>query len=432
MQSAETMDARHAGAHPGRGSTYWLNLAAAGLVVFYVIYIAWQLLSHMMCSQIGVDFCEYLSAGRVANSHGYAAVYDLSLLQQAQQAIIPPAPGSAPIAVLPFLYLPVFVLPFQLLVLLSPIAGFWIWAILNAALLVFYARWFLRRMALPPASARLMLLIFLSLPVFMNLFLGQLNLLLMVCVGESMVASSQRRFFRAGLCLGGLVLKPQLLILVGLVLLIQRAWRVLAGAVVTCAALGLVSTALVGISGLSSMLAGWLGTAGGQANVWVQGMMNWRMVGTDLARWIGSWAGWTVAGAGMLATLAIMLLAWRRRLEPNGPVFPAAMAGILAACTTLAWHSHIHIAVVLVPPLLVLCQARLLPARVMNYWVFTPALIFVTMVFVPETLIALHLVSTGIEPLIYFILGASELSASLYLFAWAVRFTQTQGLPAHG
>jgi len=421
VESVEPVDARSAEAVSRRGSDYWLNLAAAGLVVFYVIYVAWQLMAGMMCSQIAVDYCEYLSAGLVANAHGYAALYNLNLLAEAQRSVIPSAVAASPVAVLPFLYLPVFVLPFQLLSRLEPAAGFWIWTVLNIAILIFYTRSFLRRLSLPAASRRLMLLVFISLPVFMNLFLGQMNLLLMVCVGEFMIEASRRRYLSAGLWLGGLLLKPQLLVLVGTVLVVQRAWRILAGAAITTAALGLLSAAMVGPAGLRSMLTGWLTSAGGQANIWVEGMMNWRMVGADLSSWSSPSAGWAVAIAGMLVTLTIMLVTWRKRVDAASPALGVAVVGVLAACATLAWHSHIHMAVVLLPPILCTYQARILPQRVLGYWVFVPALTFVTMVFVPETLMALHLVSPAIQPLIYFALGMGMLSANLYVFAWAVR-----------
>ena len=169
-------------------STYWLNLCLGGLIVFYVIYMAWQSMQHMVCGQIGVDYCEYWSAGTVANSHGYAAIYDLKRLETAQRLNLPVAPGSLPIPVLPFLYLPVFVFPFELLARLSPETGYWIWTGVNAGLLLVYLQFFLRQTRLRPASARLMICIFASLPVFMNLLTGQMELWLVVCVGEFMRA----------------------------------------------------------------------------------------------------------------------------------------------------------------------------------------------------------------------------------------------------
>jgi hypothetical protein len=417
-EAAKTLCAQVA---PGKASAYWQNLAAASLMLFYALYVGWQLASHMMCTQVGADYCQYLNSGTVANMRGYAAIYAQPRLEQMPWITLLSAADRPTIPVFQWLYPPVFVLPFQLLARLDPALGFGIWTAGNVALLIFYSRSFLRRLALPAAPAWLIVLIFVSLPVFMDLWLGQMSLLLMLCIGESMIAVLQHKFLRSGLWLGGLLLKPQLLILVVLILLLQRAWRTIAGAATSSLVLVLLSGLLVGPAGLRQILLDWLAAATGQANVWVQGMMNWRMVGTHLAGWIGPWAGWGIAGAGILTTVSITVLAWRRQVAADSASFPVAATGVLAASSMVAWHSHIHMGVILIPALLYTFQTGLLPRRVLVLWVFAPALTFAAMVFVPETLMALGFLSSAAEPAIYFVLGAAELSANACLFLWAVR-----------
>ena len=378
-----------------------------------------------MCGSIGGDYCVYVSAGRVANADGFAAVYNLDLLKQAESLILQLPPGPSGVAVPPFLYLPVFVVPFQVFALVQPGIGYWIWTVANVALLLLYLRFFLRRMQLPPAPARLVAMLFISLPLFMNVFTGQIDVWLAVCVGEFMRAMVDRRPYRAGLWLGGLVLKPQILLLITAVLLVQRAWRLLAGVASCGAVLSFISLLLVGPSGFLGMLSGWLTTVGGTANIWVDGMMNWRMLGFHLANISNSWIGWGFTGAGMLATLVIMLFVWRRPLDPDSPSFAVATVGMLAAAAMLAWHAHIHLAVMLIPPLVYAYQRNLLPQRIWDYWVFLPAVLYMAMVFIPESLIALGVPSAAVTPVIYFVIGAGEFSANLVLFCWAVR-TSTQ------
>ena len=72
-------------------------------------------------------------------------------------------------------------------------------------------------------------MLLISLPVFLNLFTGQVNVWLVVCVGEFMRASISGREFRSGLWLGGLLLKPQALLLLAAGLLMRRRARILAG-----------------------------------------------------------------------------------------------------------------------------------------------------------------------------------------------------------
>lgn len=404
----------------------WLNLGLAGLLLFYACYMIWQAVLNMMCSQIGVDYCEYLSAGMAANEHGYAAIYDPGLLGQAQRSLLP----GAAVPVLPFFYLPIFVLPFQLLSRLSPEVGFWIWTAANGVGLLLYLRLFVRSQGLQPVSNRLMLMIFACLPVFMNLLTGQMELWLAICAGEFMRAFAGHRSFQAGLWLGGLLLKPQALILIVPLLLIQRSWRTLAAFGTCSLILGGVSLLLASPSGLLQMFRVWLTTANGQANIWLEGMMNWRMMGVHLASVLGPWPGWGIAAIGMLATFAISLYIWRRPFSPESPSFAVAWLGILAATLLITWHAHIHMAMILIPPLLYIYQAKILPHRVLACWVFLPAFVFVSMVFVPETLMRLNILSGDTRPLIYFFISASEFAVNLWLFMWAWLNFRGEGVPA--
>ena len=180
-------------------SASWLNLGLAGLLLFYALYLGWQILLHMLCAQIGVDYCAYLAAAKVASAHGYASLYDPQLLQQAQRDLLTSLGNLAPIPLLPFLYLPAFVLPFQLLSGLGPGTGFAIWTAVNLIVLVLYLRFFLRRLGLQPAPVRLLLMLLACLPTFMNLLTGQMNVWLVLCTGEFMRAFLDRRCFQRGL-----------------------------------------------------------------------------------------------------------------------------------------------------------------------------------------------------------------------------------------
>jgi hypothetical protein len=395
-------------------SREWLNLGLAALFLFYVIYITWLMIPQMECWRIGGDYCQYLSGGRLANNYGYSHIYDLWLPVQA-------AANSSPTSVMPFPYLPVFVLPFQLLSKLRPEIGFWTWTALNLAALFLYLRSFARRLNIQPVPDRLLLMIFACLPVYMNVLNGQVNMWLVICVGEFMVAFFSDHPFRAGLWLAGLLLKPQMLILIGLILLLRRSWQILAGLGVSSFAFGILSFLMIGPAGLVQMLKIWLGTANAQAGVWEAGMMNWRMLGVHLSSITNPWIGLGFAIAGVLATLIVALYKWGRPLNPALQSFPVALLGILAATALVTWHAHIHEAVILIPPLVYLYQKKILPQKVLDYWVFLPAFLFLIMVFIPEATAQLGIFSGDIRPFIYFVIGAGEFSVNFYLFWWAVR-----------
>jgi hypothetical protein len=162
-----------------------------------------------------------------------------------------------------------------------------------------------------------MLMIFASLPVYLSIWGGQIDVWLAICVGEFMRALLSDKPFRAGLWLGGLLLKPQLLVLIGLVFVLQRSLRILAG-LATCSAILVISSlALIGPSGMVQMLDLWLIYASGHTSSWIEGMTNWRMLGYHLSAILDPWVGWGIAAAGMLATLVIALFVWRRPFSPT-------------------------------------------------------------------------------------------------------------------
>jgi Glycosyltransferase family 87 len=399
----------------------WQNLALAGLLAFYVLYTLLHIILGTMCGQLGVDYCDYWSAGRVANLHGYAEVYDLQTLGAMQKSILPASAGSLQVVVIPFPYLPVFVLPFQLLSLLSPQVGFWIWTAAGVAAFALYLRRFSRALEQPSPPPRLMLMILVSLPVYMSIFAGQVVVWLAICLGEFTLALVRGRPFRAGLWLGALLLKPQVLVLILLVLLVQRAARIIAGLAVS-SSLQLAACLLLGGSdALTQMSRLWLLYANGQARIWVEGMMNWRMLGFHLSTFSNPSLGVGIAGLGMLVTLIMTLSTWRRPFELRPSPVAIAVLGVFAASATVAWHSHIHSAVILIPSLLYLYQARILPQKAFNYWVFLPSFFFVAVAFLPAAFTKLNLSLGHFGSSIYLFIGASEFGVTFYLFWWAMQ-----------
>ena len=230
--------------------------------------------------------------------------------------------------------------------------------------------------------------------------------------------------FRAGLWLGGLLLKPQLLVLIGLLFVLQRSLRILAGLAVSSSILLISSLALVGPTGMVQILRLWLLYSRGQASSWIEGMMNWRMLGFHVSAIIGPWAGWGIVAAGMLATLVITLAVWRQPFSPTRNLSAVAILGVLAATTSFAWHSHISMATILIPPIVYLSMTNVLPQKVVAYWVFLPAVVFVIGVFAPEAMAKWSVLSAESRRLIYMFTGGAEFAVNLYLFLWAVRTTR--------
>ena len=403
-------------------SKYWLNLALAGLVTFYLIIIGWQVAQRMICGEIAADFCGYWSAGKVARLYGFGRIYDLQYLGPVANSVLPGVTVPSQVAILPATpYLAVFLLPFYLLSLLSPELAYWVWTLFSLLALFLYVRFFVRRLQLGSLPARVMIMLFAALPVFTTTFLGQMEVWLVVCSGELLRALLDGKPFRAGLWLGGLLLKPQLVIVFGLILLLQRSVRILAGLATAASSLLLATFLLVGPAGFVQMLDVWLAYGNNSVGSWVGTMMNWRMLGSHLSAFFAPWFGWGLAGAGMLVTLLVVLYLWRERFDRVSPGLPVAFLGVLAGSAMLAWYAHIHTAVIFLPPIIYLYQKQLLPQELLNYWVFVPSGLYVAMMFLPESLIALGMPFSSVTPVIYFGIGVGEFSANMALFLWAAR-----------
>ncbi len=393
----------------------WQNLALAALFVFYVIQIGLDVLWHNLCGHLAIDYCSFWSAGYLADTKGYVSVYDLHLMEEIQRSIFPDLA-----AVTPTPFLPVFIIPFQLFALIRPPLGFCLWAILNLAVLFFYLRFFARRTGDQPVTMHSLALLFLSLPVFINLFTGQVNVWLAICIGEFIRAVMTRRPFRAGLWLGGLLLKPQLLILLLLALIIQRSIKILAGFAASSAILIGLSTALAGVDGMQKLIGLWLGYVRGLPTNDVEIMMNWRMVGLHLSAFTDPAFGWAVAGFGSTITLLGTLYLWRRKIDFQQSTLISALLGTLAATGLIAWHAHIHTAMILIPPLIYLHQHRQLSGKILQSWVFFPSAVYLA-VFIFAAFVQANILPTRINALLNFSRGASEFGMNLFLFLWALK-----------
>lgn len=331
----------------------WGNLAIAALLVFYCAQIVLDLAWGNLFGNLGVDFAAFWSAGYIANHRGYAASYDLELMRQVQRELVPArAAPLSDLGALPAAYLPVFLLPFQALALLPPKSAAAVWMGLTLLGTTLYLRAFVARLGERHPGSHLLLMLMVSLPVFLNFFLGQVNLWVMICVGEFLLAASAGRDVASGAWLSGMLLKPQLLILMTPAIVMQ-GWK---KAFLGMAAAGTIilggSWLLAGTEGLHRLAQLWFSYVGELRTGDPQLMMNWRMIGVLLRQLGAASLGQIVAILGSSLTALAALFIWYRRLDINSRDFPIAVLGIMAATAATAWHSHVHMAMILIPPLL--------------------------------------------------------------------------------
>ncbi|MGA9398122.1 MAG: glycosyltransferase family 87 protein, partial [Anaerolineaceae bacterium] len=357
-------------------------------------------------------------------------LYNPNLFAQVQKSIFPIA-ASDPTSFhsVPYVYLPVFVLPFQLFALINLQTGYWIWTLVNLVGFSLYLRFFSRKMNGQPLPLRLLFLLLLSLPIFQNLFLGQINIFLGICAGEFLRSYHSNRPFRAGLWLGGWLIKPQLLILIAPFLLASRSWKALAGLLSATLALLAISYGMAGMTGLQGWWEILTGSAHGGAASNAEIMMNWRMLDLNLTNFVTPLYGRIVLIVGSAIT-AVAALYLAMRFKPGDTTRSMIIfLGLFAATCMLAWHAHFSMSIILIPPLLLLTLQKRLPNKLLLLWVFLPTGVLL-ITYLLAALAQAGYLPAGIAVWLDLATGLRGLVLNLILMTWAVmqiRVMKTDG-----
>jgi hypothetical protein len=401
----------------------WQNIALSAFALFYLIQFLMDVLWKNMCGHLAIDYCAFWTAGFLANKYGYLAVYDVNLIEAVQKIIFPAANALDAVGfiIIPTPFLPIYVIPFQLLNFLGPYAGYWVWTLINLAVFVSYVVFFVQKTTKQVLPKRLLLMLLLSTPVFLNFLSGQINIWLAVFMGEFLRNLLSDKPFRAGLWLGLLMLKPQYLILIGIFLLLQRSVKVLAGLISSSVVTLAVSFALMGSTGFLKLAGLLLGYANGNTQTGVEVMMNWRMIGWDLSQVISPWGAWGIAFFGLVITVVLAIYLSFTPYKPKSVQYSLALLGVLAATCITTWHSHVPSTIILFPPLLYLYFSQnQLTKKPLEFWIFIPPFFHLVALFLGAAL------KSGAIPGSFTVArnllsSTSEFGLNIYLLVWCTR-----------
>ena len=197
---------------------------------------------------------------RIAFEHGWSHVYSLPLQHELFTQLRPHADfndGERFLSPPPYAWL---VLP---LTLAGPVAAVYAWLAVSLAALA--AAW---RMAAPGSGAPKAVWLLAAVawyPVLYALSLAQPDLAIVLIVASAWRLAASGRQWLAGAVLGLSVIKPQLTLLLPVVLLFSGRWRIAAAWAAVAAALAALSLAAVGGQGLHDYLS-LLGEAQGVTN----------------------------------------------------------------------------------------------------------------------------------------------------------------------
>lgn len=296
----------------------WCRILAA---VSLAAAIAWVGLSRdgidRMGKPLGTDFVSFWTAARLVRAGDAAAPYRPATHAASEQAAFP----TVTVGYYSFFYPPVALLLFLPLAMLPYSAALAVW-LAGTGFAVFAC---LRRL-LPQRWALLPMLTFPA--VLVNAGHGQNGFLSTACIGGGMLL--RRRPLLAGMCLGALVFKPQLALLVPVGLLAARRWRMLAGASLSASGLCALSWLLLG----DAAGRGFLDIAPLARATLEAGLVDpAKMVSTFAAmRWLHSGIGLAYAVQAVVTVGTGILLARTLARRPGGH----AEGAMLAAAAMLA------------------------------------------------------------------------------------------------
>jgi hypothetical protein len=328
------------------------------------------------CGNLATDFRGYYATGLIAQEQGLAAIYDPRLQGEAQSTLLlncPDGTQTPPRLNVLVPYLPIFHLLFLPLPALGFTNAYAAWSLFGLLVFILYLRRFSIALSGRVEALRLAQWA-LCFPMLANVFLGQINFLLVIALGEFFLASRRGRPLLAGLWLASLLIKPHVLILLLPGLLLARRWKTLLGFGLVGFALLALSLLLVGTSGLQADMA-LVRSFAGPTIASLPEMMNARGLAFNLGRVLPSWTAWGLAAALMIATALVVLLRWRRTPRPDRSLW--LMLATLAGTCVVTWHANLYLWVMLAPFLLALDSRRELPLAYLVIWAFGPAVVFI-------------------------------------------------------
>lgn len=359
-----------------RNPTRIVTFLALVTILEYIAFAIWMVLSRGIFEYIGVDYRLWYATGMIARFHGFDQIYYYSLQAQYQLPLYIQYAHiglmSMPFWALPLPYLSAFTIPMVLLTFVNPVTGFVAWTVISVVGTLVYVGFFLKRNQIT-IERHSLLIIAGSTPFLFNVLLGQVNLWLMIALGEAMIAYSHKHTFWAGFWLAGLLLKPQLLLLLVPLILITRNWKVLAGFTAGSALVGGISFTISGmaaIEGPINTLRSWPSSLNDSG-------MNILTFVTNLQKFIPQNLAWVLVVLMFIFTI-MLYIKWMLSNMNSGATarMELYLLVTLAVTCSISPHSNIYMALPMLLPGMVALAKRQIPRWLALTWALAPSTVF--------------------------------------------------------
>lgn len=358
------------------GISFRTIFAIAGIISLLLVYpILWLRVIRDPAQRTAADFLPFYAAGRIANTAGFASVYDWEAQRQAENDIlnetirqmlvskgqpVTPEDFGPPIQtteVNPFPHPPFIVPVLMLLARLDYLPAFGIWSALMCVIFLLSAALLVK--LVPQARGRDRRVLFLGtalfFPAFFSIINGQDTAILLLGASVWVYALLQERAALSGLGLALTLIRPHMAVMMALPFLFKRRrvwWWFCAGA----GLLVLISVLLLGRTGIENFLRILATSANGEGNKFFNEELMVNLIGflrrtfpvmqAAIVRLIG-WIGFALA-------TVYLCVAWVMNAE-----IKERQIG-LAVIITIIGVPHIHyhdLALLLIP---IFCIVRIM------------------------------------------------------------------------
>jgi len=339
----------------------------------YVLLFGANVLSFGLFNYVGLDFRTFYASAEIGANEGFDQVYSLDLQTEFQEPIYYEYAKDARIRyeTVPTPFFPIFIAPLVPLLVFKPDVSFWIYTLLSLAIALWYSKRLINCFNLQQYQW-LILSIFATTPAFLNFFYGQVNIWLLVCIGEFAIAMHRGNELKGGLWLAGWLIKPQTLIFILPWLFFGRKYRTAAGFLLGSLFVFISSTILAGWDWASSWIDLLILYPGNLATTNPGAMINLRALALNLGSVVAPNFAWAVTITGIVILTIAVTLTWRTWKSQE--LFDLGFLANFAAGLAVTWHAHIHMALPLVVPMLSLVGQKALPLQYWKFWIAVQAL----------------------------------------------------------
>ena len=335
----------------------WRGMLFAGAVSLLAIYFVWW--GRMIGSPVersGTDFIAFYSAGRIAQAHGFASIYDIERQQKIEQEVVgfPLAEGQ----VLLYNHMPFLVPLLALIVNANYVASFARWLLVLISIYLIGTQ-FLIKSLFPSDKENIRFALFMVTltfsPLFISLWQGQDTAFLYLGVLFWCIGILKKQDWLVGVGLALATIRPHISIALAVPLLFKypRAWW---RSLLLISLLGLFSLMILNVQGtigFVNLLR--ISSEGVWFGMKPSAMLNLLGLLLRIVQFptpgVASWIGWLI----YLAGLMIISVLWYRSNVIDGRLLGLS---ILIALVT-APHLHFHDLTLLIFPLLFVAQDRM-------------------------------------------------------------------------